>query len=160
AGVAYKDIQPAFLTPSDARAAFERGSVDAWVIWDPFQAAAEKQIGARVITDATGLAANHQFYFASRSYAERRPDVVRILLEEVAKIDEWARQHLKEVAAILGESAALTPEVAQLSVDRLSFGVRPLTPEVTAAQQRIADTFHELKLIPRKLNVAEAVWQS
>src|SRR5690606_30312271 len=41
AGVKYSEIQTAFLAPADARAAFERGSVDAWVIWDPFQAAAE-----------------------------------------------------------------------------------------------------------------------
>ena len=30
-----------------------RGSVDAWVIWDPFLAAAEKQLGARVLADGT-----------------------------------------------------------------------------------------------------------
>ena len=29
-GVQYADIQPAFLPPADARAAFERGAVDAW----------------------------------------------------------------------------------------------------------------------------------
>src|SRR2546423_1177787 len=27
--------QPIYLVPADARAAFERGSVEAWVIWDP-----------------------------------------------------------------------------------------------------------------------------
>ena len=42
-GLAYKDIEPVFLSPADARAAFESGSVDAWVIWDPFLAAARGQ---------------------------------------------------------------------------------------------------------------------
>ena len=41
AGLKYTDVQTVFLPPADARAAFERGSVDAWVIWDPYQAAAE-----------------------------------------------------------------------------------------------------------------------
>ena len=158
-GIAYKDIQPAFLPPADARAAFERGSVDAWVIWDPFQAAAEKQLGARVLVDAKGLAANHQFYLASRTYAQRRADVVKIVLEEVAKVDEWSNQNLKEVAGILGIAAGLEPAVAQLSVERLSFGVRPISDQVVADQQRIADAFYDLKLIPKKLNVAEVVWQ-
>ena len=36
-------IETAFLPPSDARAAFEKGAVDAWVIWDPFLAEAQKQ---------------------------------------------------------------------------------------------------------------------
>jgi len=35
AGLSYHDITPVYLVPSDARAAFQRGSVDAWVIWDP-----------------------------------------------------------------------------------------------------------------------------
>jgi sulfonate transport system substrate-binding protein len=47
AGLKYSDITPVYLPPADARAAFERGSVDAWVIWDPLLAAAEKQLGAR-----------------------------------------------------------------------------------------------------------------
>ncbi|HKY02037.1 MAG TPA: aliphatic sulfonate ABC transporter substrate-binding protein, partial [Burkholderiales bacterium] len=114
-GIDYKDVQVAFLPPADARAAFERGSVEAWVIWDPFQAAAEKQLGARVLVDAKGLAANHQFYLASRTYAQRRADVVKIVLEEVAKVDEWSKQNLKEVAGILGTAAGLDPAVAQLS---------------------------------------------
>lgn len=36
AGIGYGDIQPVFLTPADARAAFTSGAVDAWAIWDPF----------------------------------------------------------------------------------------------------------------------------
>jgi sulfonate transport system substrate-binding protein len=38
AGLKYTDIQTVFLAPADALAAFARGSVDAWVIWDPYEA--------------------------------------------------------------------------------------------------------------------------
>ena len=65
AGVKYSEIDPVFLAPADARAAFERGAVDAWVIWDPFQAAAEAATGARTLADGTGIVANYQFYFLS-----------------------------------------------------------------------------------------------
>src|ERR1700736_4882088 len=44
AGLKYTDIQPVYLTPADARAAFQRGAVDGWAIWDPFFTAAQKQI--------------------------------------------------------------------------------------------------------------------
>ncbi len=53
AGVKYSEIEAVFLAPADARAAFERGAVDAWVIWDPFQAAAEAATGARTLADGT-----------------------------------------------------------------------------------------------------------
>src|SRR6195952_340518 len=65
AGIKYSEIETVFLAPADARAAFERGSVDAWVIWDPFQAAAEAATGARTLADGTGLAPNHQFYLGA-----------------------------------------------------------------------------------------------
>ena len=72
AGVKYSEIEPVFLAPADARAAFERGAVDAWVIWDPFQAAAEVATGARTLADGTGVVANHQFYLASRKFSRER----------------------------------------------------------------------------------------
>src|SRR5882724_11372043 len=70
AGVKYSEIEPVFLAPADARAAFERGAVDAWVIWDPFQAAAEAATGAGTIADGTGIVANYQFYFSSKAFLQ------------------------------------------------------------------------------------------
>src|SRR5580704_10697518 len=66
AGVNYNDIDTIFLTPADARASFERGSVDAWAIWEPFLAAAQRQTDARILADGNGVVSNHQFYLASR----------------------------------------------------------------------------------------------
>ncbi|MBS2699576.1 ABC transporter substrate-binding protein, partial [Salmonella enterica subsp. enterica serovar 1,4,[5],12:i:-] len=54
AGLSYKDITPVYLPPSDARAAFQRGSVDAWVIWDPYYAEVETHANARRLKDAEG----------------------------------------------------------------------------------------------------------
>ncbi|MBG9233602.1 sulfonate ABC transporter substrate-binding protein, partial [Bacteroides ovatus] len=69
AGLTYADIQPIYLTPADARAAFVQRSVDAWVIWDPYLAAAERQLGARVVANGDGLVRNTQYYLAARKYA-------------------------------------------------------------------------------------------
>jgi sulfonate transport system substrate-binding protein len=157
AGVAYADIQPVFLPPADARAAFERGSVDAWAIWDPFLAAAERQLGARVLADGKGLVANHQFYVASRDYAVKNRDIVRIVVEELAEVDEWGRQHPKQAAAILSAQTGLEAGVVELAAQRFAFGVRPVTPDVIRAQQKVADAFAGLKLIPKPIVVADAL---
>ncbi|MFL6710826.1 MAG: sulfonate ABC transporter substrate-binding protein [Massilia sp.] len=156
AGIAYKDVQTVFLPPADARAAFERGAVDAWAIWDPFLAAAEHQLGARALADGTGLVANHQFYLASRPYAEKNGDIVAIVLEELAKVDDWGRQHLAEVAAILSKQTGLEPAVLERAARRYSYGVQPVTPGVIAEQQKIADVFTNLKLIPSPIVVKSA----
>jgi sulfonate transport system substrate-binding protein len=156
AGIAYADIQPVYLPPADARAAFERGAVDAWVIWDPFLAAAEKQLGARVLVDGKGLVANHQFYLAARGFAEQHPELVRIVLDELAKVDEWGRTHQQEVSTILAAQTGLPADVVALAAQRYAYGVKPVTPEVLKAQQNIADAFHSLKLIPKPIVVRDA----
>lgn len=156
AGVDYRAIQTVFLPPAEARAAFERGAVDAWAIWDPFLAAAEKQLGARVLANGTGLVANHQFYLAARPFAEQYPDVVRSLLDEIGKVDDWGRSHAQEVAGILAGQTGLPVDVVALAAGRYSYGVRPVTPEVLGAQQKIADAFHALKLIPKPIAVRDA----
>jgi sulfonate transport system substrate-binding protein len=157
AGVAYQDIHPVFLAPADARAAFERGSVDAWVIWDPFLAAAEKQLGARILADGAGLVSNHQFYLASRPYAEKQPDIIRIVIEELAKTDEWGRANQAEVARILAAQTGLDTAVVALAAQRYAYGVKPITPQVIEAQQKIADVFSGLKLIPKPIKVSDAL---
>jgi sulfonate transport system substrate-binding protein len=159
AGLQYSDITPIYLPPADARAAFERGSVDAWVIWDPFLAAAEKQLGARVLADGTGLVSNHQFYLAARPYADKNPEIVRVLIDELAKVDEWGLANPKEAAAVLAAQTGLDAATVDLAVERYSYGVKTVTPAVIEEQQRIADAFVKLKLIPKPLRVADIVWQ-
>ena len=157
AGIAYADIQPVFLPPADARAAFERGSVDAWAIWDPFLAAAEKQLGARVLADGKGLVANYQFYLASRTYAEKNPEILRIVLDEVAKVDDWGRNNPDEVAKILSAQTGLSKDVVALAASRYAYGVKPVSVDVIASQQRVADAFSSLKLIPKPIIVKDAL---
>lgn len=157
AGVDYAEVQVVFLPPADARAAFERGSVDAWAIWDPFLAAAEKQLGARVLADGRGLVSNHQFYLASRGYADKRAQVIQAIVDKLAKVDRWAEAHPNDVAAFLGPQIGLDVGVAQLAASRFAYGIRPIAPAVAAEQQKIADVFFALKLIPRAIRVSDAL---
>lgn len=156
AGVRYQDIQTVFLPPADARAAFERGAVDAWAIWDPFLAAAQGQLGARVLADGTGIVKNHQFYLAARPYAQSHPDLVKAVMEELRKIDDWGRSNPHEVATFLASQVGLDVSITDVAAHRYSFGATPVTDEVIAEQQRIADVFSDLKLIPAPITVRDA----
>ncbi|MDF2077549.1 sulfonate ABC transporter substrate-binding protein [Pseudomonas mendocina] len=158
AGLKYSDITPVYLPPADARAAFERGSVDAWVIWDPFQSAAEKQLQARSLRDGTGLVDNHQFYLATRSYAEQHPQVIGTLVEEIRGVGEWVKGNLDEATRQVAPLIGLSPEITRQAVERQGYGAQFITPEVVEAQQKIADTFTELKLIPKKLTIRDVIW--
>jgi sulfonate transport system substrate-binding protein len=155
-GLAYADLNLVYLPPADARAAFEKGSVDAWVIWDPFLAAAEKTLDARVLADATGVVGNRAYYFSSLDYVAKNADVLAIAIEELNKIDVWGAANKGALAGELATLWGLPKPVAELSVNRSAYGTAPITKAILGEQQKIADTFFELKLIPRKINVLEA----
>ncbi|MFT7774780.1 sulfonate ABC transporter substrate-binding protein [Roseateles sp.] len=156
-GLKYGDIQPVYLPPADARAAFERGAVDAWVIWDPFLAAVEKQSGARVLQDGRGLVNNYSYYLAERGYAEKQPRIIQALFEDTQAQASALKANLKAAAAVIAPLQGLEPEVVEKSLSRYQFGVKPLTASVAAEQQKIADTFHALGLIPKPIRVADAL---
>jgi sulfonate transport system substrate-binding protein len=157
AGVSVKGIEPVYLPPADARAAFEQGSVDAWVIWDPFLAAASAATGARTLRDGEKLVANHQFFLAERSYAGANPKVIDIVLQQLVAIDAWAKSDPGAAAAALSPKVGIPAAVLAVALGRQGYGVAPLTPEVVAAQQKIADTFHGLGLLPKPIKVGDAV---
>ena len=155
-GLAYSDVNLVFLPPADARAAFEKGSVDAWVIWDPFLAAAEKSLEARVLADATGVVGNRGYYFSSLGYVAKNADVLAIAIEEINKVDVWGTAHKDDLAAEFAALWGLPKPVAELTVARAAYGTSPISKAVLAEQQKIADTFFDLKLIPRRISVLEA----
>ncbi|SEK48769.1 sulfonate transport system substrate-binding protein [Variovorax sp. YR750] len=155
-GLAFADLNLVYLPPADARAAFEKGSVDAWVIWDPFLAAAEKSLDARVLADATGVVGNRAYYFSSLDYVAKNSDVLAIAIEELNKVDVWGAANKGDLAGELATLWGLPKPVAELSVNRSAYGTAPITKAILAEQQKIADTFFELKLIPKKINVLEA----
>ncbi|HTP91491.1 MAG TPA: sulfonate ABC transporter substrate-binding protein [Xanthobacteraceae bacterium] len=155
AALNYTDIQPVFLAPADALAAFTRGAVDAWVIWDPYEAAAEASTGARILTDGTSLVANHQFYFTSKKFLADDGKAVDVVLEALTETDEWTKNHIDEVAAQLSPSVGLPASVLAVSLKRESYGIRPISDEVIASQQRIADTFLALGLVPKAITVSD-----
>jgi sulfonate transport system substrate-binding protein len=158
AGLTPKDIESVYLVPADARAAFERGSIDAWVIWDPFLAAAQAATGARLLTDGKGLAPNRQYYLAHRDFAKAHPQLITEVLDEIAKTDRWAEQHQHEVAQLLSPRTGLPVPVLDLAVSRLGYGVTRLDDAAIEDQQHIADAFYQLGLIPKPVTVRDAVW--
>ncbi|MBE7209471.1 MAG: aliphatic sulfonate ABC transporter substrate-binding protein [Gluconacetobacter diazotrophicus] len=159
AGMSVADIRPVFLPPAAARPAFSAGQIDAWAIWDPYLSAAESE-PVRRIAEAGGLVGNRQFILGDRQFLQRSPDLASLVLAQLAKSDAWAQDHKPEVSAFLAADTGLPLPVVSRAVDRLSFGVVPISPDVVAEQQAAADAFLAQGLLPAKLTVADAVWHA
>ena len=54
----------------------------------------------------------------------------------------------------------IPPAVLEVALGRLGYGVQPLGDAVVAEQQRIADTFHGLGLLPKPIAVRDVVWKA
>ena len=160
AGLQWSDIQPVYLAPADARAAFERRSVDAWAIWDPYYAATELAIQPRVLATGRDLSSNNSFYLASRAFATQHAPAVAVLFDELTRADRQAQENRKEVIKLIANFSGLDAGVVSLFLQRRPKSpVGPLSPQTVADQQRVADAFLQLGLIPKTVNVAEIVWQ-
>lgn len=160
-GLTFADITPAFLQPPDARAALQSGNVDAWAIWDPFFAAAEVDAEARTLANGQGLTTHREFYFARRDWLEKNAAVVPAVFEALNESGQKALADHKAVAAFLAPRLGISQAVLERSENRKKrYGALPVTPEVIAEQQGVADTFLKLGLLPKALDVSEVVYQA
>ncbi|MDH1056613.1 aliphatic sulfonate ABC transporter substrate-binding protein [Aquipseudomonas alcaligenes] len=161
ANLKFSDIQPAYLTPADGRAAFENGKVDAWVIWEPFLSAAQRQLPTRTLEGSQGLASYQRYYLTSTRFAAEHPEVLQTVYSELAKAGDWLRANPAEAARILGPLwGNLDPAIVQQANGRRSYQVRPVEPDGLGEQQQIADAFFAEGLLPRAVDTrAVATWQ-
>ena len=159
AGVKYSEIEPVFLAPADARAAFERGAVDAWVIWDPFQAAAEVATGARTLADGTGLVANHQFYLAAAEVRRRQPARASTpcsqQLARDRRLGQGQRQGGRRSSS--ARRSAFRRRSWRSRSKRQTYGIKPLDDDASSPSSSASPTpSTQLGLIPKPINISDA----
>ena len=159
-GVQYEEIETVFLPPADARAAFEKGAVDAWVIWDPFLAEAERKTSARILVDGTDLVNNREFFLASEQFAKDHSDVLDIIYKEIEKAEQWVNENQLEAAEFLAPQIGMDKETLEVVLQRRTYGIEKVTNEVISDQQQIANQFYDLKLIPKEIATEDAVLKS
>lgn len=159
-GLSIKDIEPAYLSPADGRAAFENGAVAAWVIWDPFLAAVQRQSGARILLDGSNVAAYRRFYLAATSFVQRRADVVAAVYAELQRAGEWIKANPGPAAEWHAPFVGLDAPTVEVANLRRTYRVQPVDADALGEQQRIADAFTQAQIIPRKVIISESpVWR-
>ena len=132
----YSDIHPQFLAPADARAAFESGEVDAWVIWDPYQASAEVATGAKTLVDGTGLVANTQFYLASKSFTEANPVVIETVIDTLKDVDKSVKADTKGAAQQLSATTGIPAPVLEIALNCQTYDVRLIYDTASPTSRR------------------------
>ena len=159
AGLSYDHITPVYLTPPDAGPAFAQGSIDAWSIWDPYFAIGELKQNGRILVNASEVGRTNSFYIANRDFAQRNGAILKQIIAVTSTTAQWAETHRGEVAQSLSAVTGIPLEIQTIAANRSSFAVGPVTDDIVATQQGVADRFHQLGLIPRPIVVRDAVWK-
>ena len=160
AGLTWSDIQPIWLPPADARAAFDKQSIDAWAIWDPFLSSAEQDTKARTLINGEAFPQSYTYFVANPKFIQQYPQATQKFIESLNQADQWIVSHPNETQALYSQYTGLPADISKTVLERR---LRPsvtavLTPDVVKSQQAIADLFYQEALIPQKIDVQLNVW--
>ncbi|WP_336488525.1 aliphatic sulfonate ABC transporter substrate-binding protein [Methylobacterium nigriterrae] len=153
AGLTFADVKPAYLQAPEGAAAFEKGSIDAWSIWDPFLAFAEAKRPVRTLADGNGLTSYHRYYLVNDGFVAEHPEVVSAVYEALVEAGRWAKANPDAAVALLAPVwGDLPPAVVAAANARRTYAVEPVQRAQLGEQQDIADAFLEARLIPRRID--------
>ena len=155
AGISLADVTRVYLGPVDAKAAFARGDVDAWAIWDPFLSIAVESGEARVLADGAACASeNAVTYFVRQDYLSANRSVVKTLFDVLVRENRWGAAHPVEAGALWAKELGLPVSLAS----RLGRNNTPPLGPVGKVQAdevaRIADWFAGNGIVPTRPDVA------
>ncbi|MFB2837004.1 aliphatic sulfonate ABC transporter substrate-binding protein [Floridanema evergladense] len=156
-GLQYSDIQVLSMPTVESRGAFIEGNIPVWVTSDPHLALAEKLGRVRILRDARGIDSPGGYYIGRRQFAQENPELVRIVIEEIDKIEQWAQANRQETAKLIAPEQKLDLDVMQRVIDRRTFGRRAISRELIEQQQKVADYFYKNGVLPKAINVQEAM---
>ncbi|MFH8403846.1 ABC transporter substrate-binding protein [Streptomyces sp. NPDC018019] len=161
AGLTPKDVTLSHLQPADALAAFTRGRVDAWAVWDPYTSQALERSDARVLTTGEGVVDGLSFQVAAPAALAdgKKAAALKDYLDRLRRAQDWVHRHPDAWAKAWAEETGLPRKVALASVKRTqgTAVTVALDRPAVASEQRIADTFAALKLIPGRFDFSSFV---
>jgi sulfonate transport system substrate-binding protein len=160
ADLTYANITPVYLTPPDAGPAFANGSIDAWSIWDPYFAIGESKQSGRILVNAYEITKTNSFYIANRDFARNHGAVLQQIIDVTSTTAKWAEGHRGDVAKSLSAVTGIPLDIQTIAANRSSFAVGPITEDIIATQQGVADRFFKLGLIPKPIVVRDIVWRA
>lgn len=162
AGLSQDDVKLAFLNPSDASAAFQAGSIDAWGTWGIYKARSIGTLKATVLIDGPGINTGNGVLSATDN-ALSDPAKVAAIADFSARIDRAYRWSKENKDAYVDFYAAFTKQdkatVETLYPDEAAFVRKPIDDAFAASLQNVFDTWKEAGVLSGDLNLADYIYR-
>ncbi|ESZ02129.1 ABC transporter substrate-binding protein [Mesorhizobium sp. M0923] len=162
AGLAQDDVKLAFLNPSDASAAFQAGSIDAWATWGIYKARSIGTLKATVLIDGPGINTGNGVLSATDK-ALSDPAKVAAIADFSARTDRAYKWSKENKEAYLDYYAAFTKQdkatVESLYPDEAAFERTPIDDAFVASLQNVFETWKEAGVLSGDLKLADYVYR-
>ncbi|MBR8841005.1 MAG: aliphatic sulfonate ABC transporter substrate-binding protein [Stigonema ocellatum SAG 48.90 = DSM 106950] len=159
-GLTINDVNSVNLPVADGRAAFLNRTVDAFTESDPNLIKLQKEGSIRILRNAKGIGTPGGYYLASRDFATNNASLLKAILEEYYQIGQWANKNRRAAAEILAPKVKTDVDTIELALTRRNYDMKPITQEVISAQQKVADLLYQLKVVPKPVDIQQAVLTS
>lgn len=157
AGLDVDDVEWVFLSDAaQGRAAFETEKIDAFATYDPFLAGTEIDLETINLTEGVDYGyPNRTFYFANVDYNKEQPELVDLILEAIGESDQWANDNKPDVVDLVSDALGIDKQVIHRVTERRDYGVSKINEEIIATQQKQADIYFEVGLLPKEVDVSK-----
>lgn len=157
-GLAYDDVERVDLG-QDGGKALIAGEIEAWVGNDPHLAALQRDGAVRVLVPVDRFISHRSVWFASRDFAANRSEILDAVVSALQRADAWIQENPREAAEFFARDLPDWPsaEIWEDALIRRPWGLRPVGQEFVSEQQRVADLLARQGVLPRPINVADAV---
>ncbi|MBA9028292.1 MULTISPECIES: aliphatic sulfonate ABC transporter substrate-binding protein [Bacillaceae] len=157
AGISAEDVEWVYLNDAaQGRTAFETNKIDVLASYDPFLAGTEIDLETINLTEGKDYGyPNRTFYYTNEEFNQEHPELVELILAATDESDKWANENKPEVVKLVSKMLGIDEAIIAKAIERREYGVNKINEEIIAAQQKQADVYYELGLIPAKIDVAE-----
>lgn len=151
------DVESVILNPPDASLAFEKGEVDAWVVWDPYLADAESR-GNVIIQTAEDIVPFRSFYFATSEIAEESPEVIELFIEHLSKAGKSIDEDPTEAARLLEEETKIPSATWETVLSRKKSNVQYMDDTALEDLEIEAKDLLDIGLIENEIDFTANIW--
>jgi sulfonate transport system substrate-binding protein len=162
AGLTANDVKLAFLTPADASAAFQSGSIDAWGTWGVYLARSVGTLKANVLIDGVGINTGN-FVLSATDNALANPGKVAAIADFVARVDrgyDWSRENKDAYVDFYAGFAKQDRETVDLIYPaEAGYKRQPIDDAFVASLQNVFETWKEAGVLTGSLNLGDYVYR-
>lgn len=144
------DFQTIDMVPPDAKAAFDSGQLDAWMVWPPWSEQEVAQNRARFLPGANTPV--HSLLVARNELLQQHPEVAQAMVGAIDRAKAWIAGNPQEAERIVAAELKLPINVVELAWPRHDWGAR-FSDAVISDIQLKGEFLVQLKFLKQSVDV-------